>query len=188
MIIGISGWERSYKTGLAALLATNPAEFNSESQAYNIKQGFGNLHLFKTPYPWTYLKSAELVNCIREANSNKVRDTLFFIDEADSVYNPRDYTSKEQTRNLKHLGQHAKMGNIYIYTFQRGRPDDVLLGVDKILRSNTRIDIEIDDFNRNEKYLIYTLKNYMYDAEPIQGAIGNLDKHFVNWDTLQPVV
>lgn len=188
MIIAISGWERSYKTGLGALLATNPDEFNTEFHKYNITRGVGNLHLFKTAYPWMYLPSKELVDCIREANLNAVRDTLFFIDEADSVYNPRDYTAKEQTKNLKGIGQHAKMGNVYIYTFQRGKPEDSLLGVDKILRSNTRIDIEIDYFDIEQNYLIYTLKNYMYKCLPTQGVIPDLDKFFENWDTREPVV
>jgi len=188
MIVGISGWERMFKTGLASLLATYPEELNSEVQNYNIKQGFGNLHLFKTRYPWHYQISSDLVTTIREANRNFITNTLFLIDEADGVYNPRDYTSKEQTRNLKGLGQHAKMGNIYIYTFQRGRPEDALLGVDKILRSNTRVDIEIDTFSKQGEFLIYTLRNYMNKLPPTQGIIENLSEHFNIFNTLEPVI
>lgn len=188
MIIGISGWERSYKTGLASYLATNPEELNTEFQEYHITQGFGNLHLFKTSYPWHYLKSDDLVSCIRLSIGNHVKDTMFLIDEADGVYNPRDYVNKEQTRNLKGIGQHAKMGNIFIYTYQRGRPEDALLGVDKILRSNTRIDIEIDLFDKESNSLVYTLKNYMVESEPKQGVLTNLNDYYGNWDTLEPVV
>lgn len=194
MIVGISSWERMLKTGLAAILATHPDEFNSYIQYYYIKQGFGNLHLFKTTYPWTYLSSQELVDCIREANENHVRDTLFLIDEADSVYNPRDYTRKEQTDNLKGLGQHAKMGNIYIYTYQRGRPEDALLGVDKMMRSLTRLDIEIDYIDRISKYIIYTVKNYMIpppEGETVyetKHILSDIDKYYGYWNYLEPVL
>lgn len=190
MIIGIGGWERCFKTGLGAVLATYPEEFNIPGyRKYNIKQGFGNLHLFKTPYPWEYLETKDLVETIRRANENKVTDTLFFIDEADQVYNPRDFKSQEQTKNLKGIGQHAKLGNVYIYTYQLGQPDDMLLGVDKILRSNTRLEFEMRYLNFTEEYVIYRLKNRMLpDAPESTGLITDISKYYDLWNYQEPVI
>lgn len=175
-------------------MATNPYDIYNltycEKCDYDIKQGFGNLSLFRTPYPYTRLTSRELVDCIREANENFVQNTLFFIDEAEEVYHPRNYTSKEQTANLKGIGQHAKMDNIYIYTFQRGKPEDVLLGVDKMLRANTKIDIEIQYYFEEQDFLIYDITNYMFKGldKPIPGILDGLRSYYPNWNTLEPVV
>jgi len=190
MIIGIGGWERSLKTGLGAILATHPEEFNMPGmQTYDIKQGFGNLHLFKTPYPWHYQESKELVVTIRETAEKHLKNTLFLIDEADDVYNPRNYDSKQQIRNLRGIGQHAKLGNVYIYTYQLGQPEDVLLGVDKILRSNTRIEFEMRYYDREKHYALYKLYNRLAPDIPVQdGVIENVDQYYAYWNTNEPVV
>ncbi len=190
MIIGIGGWERCLKTGFAAILATELWRLNELGpQQYDIKQGFGNLHLYETTYPWVYQENAELVETIRLANKNHIKDTLFLIDEAEQVYNPRDYDRKEQTANLKGIGQHAKMGNIYIYTYQLGQPEDVLLGVDKILRSNTRIEYEMRYYDFYQHIGIYKFKNRLIpDMPTLTMAIENCDQFYKYWDTKEPVV
>ncbi len=190
MIVGIGGWERCGKTMLAAILASNPSELNITGfQEYRIERGYGNLHLYGTPYPWIYLSSAGLVSTIRETNDKNITNALFLIDEADSVYNPRDYTSKEQTRNLKGIGQHAKMGNVFIYTYQLGQPDDVLLGVDKILRSNTRIEFEMRHYNKANDFVVFNLKNRLVPDSPvIPGVIRDVSRFFILWDHKEPVV
>lgn len=190
MIIGICGWTRSFKTGMGAVLATHPENFNELSPIkYGIKQGFGNLNLYKTPYPWTYLETSQLIEKIKFANQNHIRNTLFFIDEADQVYNPRDYTLKQQTENLKGIGQHDKMGNVYIVTYQLGDPDDPLLGVDKILRSNMRVRMELELYDPFGDFAIYNLENRNYRNIPnIRGVVEGVSKYFGYWDHLQPVI
>lgn len=203
MIIGIGGWERCLKTGLASILAIAIGQKNlsinmkdllslvflTGMQKYDIKKGFGNLNLNGTTYPWNYQDNKELVETIRLANENHINDTLFLIDEADSVYNPRDYDRKQQTANLKGIGQHAKMGNIYIYTYQLGQPEDTLLGVDKILRSNTRIEFEMRYYDSEEHYAIFKLKNRLIPDMPlINGVIECVDKYYPCWDHKEPVV
>lgn len=190
MIIGIGGWERCLKTGMAAILATHPEELNMPGfQEYHIEQGFGNLHLFKTKYPWHYQSNSELVRTIKRAAEMKIKNTLFFIDEADQVFNPRNYTSKEQTDNLKGLGQHAKLGDIYVYTYQLGQPEDQLLGVDKILRSLTRVDLEMRYFDIETNSALYKLRNRLLpDLPDYEGVITHIEKYFGYWDHKEPVV
>lgn len=190
MIIGIGGWERCFKTGLGAMIATQGIynEFGGGIK-YNIKQGFGNLSLFETPFPWTYLKNRDLVDRIRLTNEEHITDTLFFIDEADEVFNPRNYSMRDQISNLKGIGQHSKLRNVYVYTYQLGQPDDGLLGVDKILRSNTRIEFEMRLFDPESCSAIYHMKSYMLPGLPvIEGVLTNLDQYFKYWNTLQPVI
>lgn len=190
MIIGFGGWERCLKTGFAAILASHPEEFNIEGmQTYDIKNGYGNLHLFKTPYPWHYMRSFQLINFIRNIPQKHITDSLIFIDEADEVFNPRNYGSKDQTECLKHIGQHAKMGNIFLYTYQKGQPDDQLLGVDKILRSNTRIDFELRHYNIKEDYAIYKIESRLTpETQIIEGVLENVSQYFEYWNTKEPVI
>lgn len=190
MIIGIGGWERCLKTGMAAILAAHPDEFNIPGfQDYNIKRGFGNLHLYNLPYPWHYQTSGKLVQTIKASADHHLTDTLFIIDEADQVYNPRNYTSKEQTANLKGIGQHAKLGNVYIYTYQLGKPEDVLLGVDKILRSNTRIEFEMRYYDIETQVVLFRIINRLLpDIEPYDSYLTNVDKYYKYWNHKEPVI
>lgn len=190
MIIGIGGWERCLKTGLGAILATEPEHFNMPGlQEYHIKQGFGNLHLFKTPYPWNHLNSNDLKTFIRKMNTEHTTNTLIFIDEADQVFNPRFFKSQEQIETLQGIGQHAKLGNVIIYTYQLGQPDDTLLGVDKILRSNTRIEFEMRHYDRTNDYAIFKLANRLLpDIPVIESVIPNISRFFSYWDHLEAVV
>ena len=188
MIISISGWERQFKTGLAAVLATHPGELDTDFQKYDIKQGFGNLHLYKTGYPWHYCTSDELKAELRKMSAEGITNTLYFVDEADNVFPARDYGDQEQKAILKKMTQHGKLGNIIIYTFQQGDPEDPLLGVDKILRSLTRVFVVIDNFDPDRWYLTYTIRNYLRNTKPHKGIIRNLDKYLGYWNHLEPVV
>lgn len=190
MITGIGGWERCGKTLLAAILATETKQLNFPNmQQYNIEQGFGNLHLFKTPYPWTYLDNVHLKMKIREIHEKQIRNVLILIDEVEDVFNNRDYNNPEQKRTLKGLGQHAKMGRHIIYTYQMGQPEDALLGPDKILRSNTRLEFEMRYYDIKEHFAMYHLKNRLgYNIPESDGVIKNVTKYFDYYDTNECVV
>lgn len=190
MIIGIGGYDRCLKTGLGAILCSEPEKFNEYSLTkYNIKRGYGNLHLYNMPFPWYYMTSQQLVRFIREVPRNNIENSIFFIDEADQVYNPRDYASKEQTLNLKCIGQHAKMKNIFIYTYQKGQPDDELKGVDKILRSNTRLDFEMRYYDPEDDYAILHGENrHFYKTIYYDSIIDNVSQYFHLWNTNERVI
>lgn len=188
MIAKVSGWERSYKTGLAAYLATHPEELNTSYEVYNIKQGFGNLHLFKTPYPWHYRTSAGLIKELERMPRDRVTDTLYLIDEVDDVFPARDYNVAEQKQVIRKLSQHGKLGNIILHTYQEGDPDDPLLGPDRILRSLTRVRITIDYFSRENWYLIYRLKDLRRKSPERKLIMKNLDRYLDYWDTTEPVI
>ncbi len=169
---------------MGAILACDPSQFNSHIQDYNIEQGYGNLHITGTPYEWNYLPNIELVSVIREMATRPYKNTLFFIDEADEVYPPRGYTNEQQTKNLKGIGQHDKLGCIVIYTYQKGKPDDALKGVDKIMRSNTQVDIEMPGYNRYTDKAIYIVENRLAPGIPIvEKALNNVSEHFGKWDS-----
>lgn len=190
MIIGIGGWERCMKTGLGAILASNPQEFNIDGfQEYNIREGYGNLHLPLTPYKWNYLNNEKLKLKIKEIHDKGIKDVLIFIDEVEEVFNNRDYSNPQQKATLKGIGQHAKMGRVYIYTYQMGQPEDALLGPDKILRSNTRLEFEMRNYNKKGNYAEYKLKNRLLpDIDDVEGIIGNVSEYFKLWDHKEPVV
>ena len=182
MIIGISGPERSFKDGLGSIIATEP-EFD-----YPIYQGFGNMHLFKTPYPWTYLPTSQLLvllgNHIRQGKKN----TLFYISEADRFLSPRRYNDDKQITSLTGIWQGEKMENVLIYNFHPGDPDEPLHGVDLLLRSSTSIKIRIIRFYKEFWTLHFELKNIMLGLEPVECMLNELHKYTSYWNHKEPIV
>lgn len=189
MICAAGGWPRCYKTGLAAWLCCHPEFFNTEKQQYHIKAGYGNTHVFKTPYPWNYLTKAQLKLKIREIHQKQIEDVLIFTDEVEDMFPNRDYNNPEQKKTLEGIGQHDKCGRIWIYTYQMGRPDDGLLGPDKILRANTQIEFEMRYFNASVPYADYILRSFITpDFEPVEGRLGPDDIDYSLWNTKEKVV
>lgn len=187
MIIGISGWQRSFKTGLGAILATY------ELDKYEIKQGYGNLTLTKLPYPYMKLTSRELITRLFQAFNKGEKHLMFFIDEAHRILNPRAWKDwdKEDTFSLAGIYQDDKLFTVIIYTFHRGYEDEPLLGVDKMVRGSTGVSIEIDTHERDilqNDCIVYTIKNRAEGLPSFQGCVEKVSQYFDLFLTREPVV
>lgn len=182
MIVGISGWQRTFKTGMGALLSAYP----SEVVEYPILKGVGNLHV-NTPYNWEYLRSAELKKRITESVHRFERNMLYFVDEADRVFPPRTWKDPDQIMALTGIWQDEKMQNLFIYTFHKGRPDDTLLGVDKLLRASTMIEIEIIAIDKVAWTIAYEVRDWL-NGRSWQAVLSGIDKYFSLWNHEEPVI
>jgi len=182
MIIGISGPERSFKDGLGSIIATEP-DFS-----YPIKQGYGNMHLFKTQYPWNYMPTAQLLAYMARYIQEGRKNSLFYISEADRFLNPRFYKDTRQIAALTGIWQGEKMENVFIYNFHPGDPLEPLLGVDLLLRSSTSIKIKILGFYRSIWSLHFELRNVMLLLPSEERFISGLDKYLEYWDHKEPIV
>ncbi len=188
MIIGISGWQRSFKTGLGSVIA------KYELDEYKVVQGYGNLTLLSMPYPYQKLTSRELMTQLFRTFDHGEEHRLFFIDEAHRILNPRlwkDWT-KQDTMSLAGIYQDDKLDNIIIYTYHPGKPGDELLGVDKMLRAATFLEIEIlsdQKLIKNNNAIIYrVIKYFMHDKLVIDKVLENVSQHFNLFLTKEPVV
>jgi len=188
MIIGISGWQRSFKTGLGSAIA------KYELEEYNLQAGYGNLTLLSMPYPYTKLTSRALMNELFSTFNKGLEHKMFFIDEAHRILNPRlwkDWT-KEDTMSLAGIYQDDKLDNVIIYTFHPGKPGDELLGVDKLLRAATYLEIDILSDQKlilHSDAIIYRLKRYfMNEIVTVDKVLENVSKYFNLYLTKEPVV
>lgn len=185
-----------YKTGLGALFATRldifrdkVLKFSPELMDFEIEQGIGNLHLFKTTYPWNYKTNEEFKEEVKRMPVDSVSNTLYLCDEADDVFPARDYGEKKQKDTLRRISRHGKLDDIFIYTFQEGDPLEPLLGVDRILRGLTRVKIIIERFDKKTWTIVFTVKNYLVPGiRPYKDYIRGLDQYLEYWDTKEPVI
>lgn len=183
MIIGISGWQRAGKTLLGVYLA---------HRLSSILSGFGNLTIHGLNYQYHYMESKLLLKRLFHAFNCADRDTMFYIDEAHRILNHRLWSTwtKEDTFSLAGIFQDDKLSNVIIYTFHPGKPGDELLGVDKLVRACTYIDINIvTDKNyiiRNNS-LVYELNDHQTGTKR-KHELKNVQEYFSLYDTFQPVV
>ena len=188
MIIGISGWQRSFKTGLGSAIA------KYELRDYNIQSGYGNLTLLTMPYDYTKLNSRPLMNKLFETFDQGLENRMFFIDEAHRILNPRlwkDWT-KQDTMSLAGIYQDDKLNNVILYTYHPGKPGEELLGVDKMLRAATFLEIEILSDQKliiSHDAIVYRLiKYFMNEKVVIDKVLENVSQYFHLFLTKEPVV
>lgn len=162
MIISISGPERSGKDLLGCKFATE-AHFK-----YPIKQGFGNMHLYHTSYPWHYMPTADLLDFMIKFVRSKGMNTLFYISEADKFLGPRGFKNEKQTEAVNGLSQGEKRENVFMYNFHPGDLLEPVHGVDLQLRSVTGIKIVMKHLLRPQFAVHYILRNVMLGLEPYE--------------------
>ena len=188
MIIGISGWQRSFKTGLGSAIA------KYELEDFDIKAGFGNLTLLGMPYPYRKLTSRLLINEIFKTFDQGLENRMFFIDEAHRILNPRLWKewTKQDTMSLAGIYQDDKLDNVLIYTYHPGKPGDELLGVDKLLRAATYLEIEILSNERliiNNNAVIYRITRYfMNEKLVVDKVLENVSRFFGLYLTKEAIV
>lgn len=176
MIIGISGWQKTFKTGFGRAMMDEIIALGHTEQA------FGNLDIFGLTIPYTYRKSIDLLADIKKCVSEKVTNTLYFIDGADMVIPHRFWKDKEQTITLTGIWEDEKLWNDFIYTYHRG------LGVDKILRLATGIEIKITAIGREEEVVIYTKEDWRFGEKTVGLILRNIGQYYDKYNYRQPVI
>lgn len=185
MIVGISGRQRCFKTGLGAVIAC------FELGKYEIVNGFGNLTLEKVPYSYSKLRSRELITRMFQAFNTGEEHLMFFVDEAHRILNPRMWKdwNKDDTFSLAGIFQDDKLSTVIIYTFHSGYEDEPLLGVDKMLRGATSVLINIESSERDvveSDAIIYYVKNRAIGAE-YRSVLDKVSTYFNLFKTREPV-
>jgi len=187
LIISISGWQRSGKDLVGAILA------KYELTDYKIEQGYGNCSLYNMPYPYEKMTSRQLLDRIFYTFNNGEEHKMFLISEAHRILNPRMWKqwTKEDTYNLAGIFQDDKQDNVIIYNFHPGKPGDDLLGVDKMVRAATFFEIEILTDKQfvieHDAIMLQATRYFMNQKVVTKSVIEDVSQYFSLFDTKEPV-
>lgn len=183
MIILISGPERSFKDGLGAIIASDTSNFE-----YPINRGFGNCHLYKTPYPWTCMPTYKLLKLMNDYVEHGGKNSLFYISEADRFLPARGYKNQKQTDSLTGSWQGERRQTVLIANYHPGDPEEPITGVDLILRAAASIKIKIEQRWRPGTSVRYLLRNVMYNLPEVEKQLINPEKYFGLWDSEEQII
>lgn len=184
-IIGIKSWKRAGKDLLGAIIATEHTEL--------VNKGFGNVHIYETPYPYEFMPTRKLLDRMFYAFNHGEENLLFYISEAQRFLNARtwDQLTKQDVYNLAGLDQMSKNDCTLIFNWFKGPEDNELLGTDKILRSG--IDWMIDIVTRrsdieNKDIIKFTVENIEEGEKPFKVTIREVSQYFKLFDTKEKVI
>lgn len=184
-IIGIKSWKRAGKDLLGAYIAVNMTEL--------IREGFGNVHIYQTPYPYSYLDTRSLLNRMFYSFNHGEENLLYYISEAQRFLNPRtwDKLNKTDVYNLAGVDQISKNDCTLIFNWFKGPDEDELLGTDKILRSG--IDWMIDIKTRrsdieNHNRIKFTVEHKEEGRKPFITSLNNVSDYFNLFNTKEKVI
>lgn len=197
MIIDIKSWTRAGKTLFGIYTAKYITQDRTnilDLERYHINQGYGNLTIHGLPYPYQRLDSRSLALLLFKNLDKGRENVLYFIDEAHRIFNPRlwKYWTGKQTYEMSGIYQDEKLDNIIILTTHAGSEKDELLGVDKIIRSNIGMLLEITSRRTHIELLDliqvkYTdLSENKYD-EPIEFILSGVSSYFSDFITKEPI-
>jgi len=184
-IIGIKSWKRAGKDLLGAYIAVNMTE--------DIKEGFGNVHILGTPYPYHFLETRGLLDRMFLAFNQGDENLLFYISEAQRFLNPRtwDKLTKQDIYNLAGIDQMSKNDCTLIFNWFKGPDENELLGTDKILRSGIDwlIDITTRRSDIEQRDLIkFTIERKEEGKRAFKVSLHNVSDYFKLFNTKERVI
>lgn len=194
MIISIDGWQRSGKNILGTVMCRDKWWNDLSPREIEIEVGVGNTTLLGMPFPYEKKKSREVLDEVFRAFNEGLENRLFFIDEAHRILNARLWKdwSKEDTFSLAGIFQDDKLNNVIIYSYHPGKPDEELLGVDKMIRGATYNKFSIltdEDMIIREDMLVYEQEMWIMRKKIVTyGVLEKVSRYFSLFNTKEPVI
>lgn len=201
MIYGIGAWQRSFKSGLSAVICKYdiPRQIRKRAEILKIpgmvkeiQCCYTNMDLYDMPFDVVVMDSKSLLKRMFQAYDRGEKGLIFNFDEAHKILNPRlwDKREKEETVSLAGIFQDDKLCTHLVYNFHNGFKDDELLGVDKYIRASTGKKIEIITRERHiihGDYIRFWYEDRTNGKRRRKIRLNHVSRFYPLFNTLQPI-